>query len=117
MKTVLIGVVSSIAIAVAVLFFFEHIPLARQIKQNYPTLVIVGGVILIMITWYSLQTILLVVGAFIAPLPLWFLHASFRSTNGLVGATEMSGSYCINTPVGQIMQILGIDPQVSLREL
>lgn len=117
MKTLLTGVVSSIVIAVAVLFFFEHIPLARQIKQNYPTLVIIGGVVLIIVTWYALHTILIVVGALMVPLPLWLLHAAFRSTNGLIDGQEMGGNYFTNTPAGQIMQMFGIDPKASTREV
>lgn len=115
MKTLLTGVVSAMVIGVAVLFFFEHLPQARQIKQNHPTLVIVAGIGLIITIWYALHTILIVIGALLAPLPLWLLHAAFRSTEGLIG-TEMGGNYFENTPVGQIMQMFGIDPQASLHE-
>lgn len=116
MKTLLTGIVSALIIILAVLFFFEHIPQARQIKQNHPTLVIIGGVILIVLVWHALHTILLVVAAALASIPLWFLHASFRSINDLIDGTRMGGNYFKNTPFGQIMQMLGIEPEASLRE-
>ena len=116
MKTLLTGVVSSIIIALAVLFFFEHIPQARQIKQNHPTLVIIAGIVLIIVAWHALHTILLVAGAFLAPVPLWFLHASLRSSSGLVSGSEMGGDSFVNTPIGQIMQMVGIEPRASSLE-
>lgn len=113
MKTLLTGIVSAIVIILAILFFFEHIPQARQIKQNHPTLVICAGIILVIITWQALHTILLVVGAVLAPVPLWFLHASMRSTEGLVDGSQFGGDYFVNTPLGQIMQMVGIEPRAG----
>lgn len=106
MKTLLTGIVSAIVLTVAALFFFEHIPQARKIKQEHPTVVIVCGIILIIVTWHALHTILVVAALALAPLPLWLLHASFRSTDGLTGTNNSA-----ETPVGQIMQMLGIDPK------
>lgn len=116
MKTLLTGIVSAIVIILAILFFFEHIPQARQIKQNHPTLVIIGGIILVIVTWHALHTILLVVGAALAPVPFWFLHAALRSSDGLVDASQMGGNYFLNTPIGQIMQMFGIEPRASSHE-
>lgn len=116
MKTLLTGVVSAMIIAVAALFFFEHIPQARQIKQNHPTLVIIAGIILIIVTWHAFHTILLVLAAALAPLPLCFLHAACRSSENLIDGSELTGDYFLNTPVGQIMQMLGLDPHASLHE-
>lgn len=115
MKTLLTGFVSAVIIVVACLFFFEHIPQARQIKQNHPTLVIVGGIALIVVTWHALHTILIIVAAALAPIPLCLLHATFRSSENLID-NQMTGDYFVKTPVGQIMQILSIDPRASVHE-
>lgn len=116
MKTLLTGIVSALFLTLAVLFFFEHIPQARQIKQNHPTLVIIGGLVLIVLTWHALHTILLVVAAALSPVPLWFLHAAFRSANNLLDGSQMGGNDFTNTPIGQIMQMLGIEPKISAQE-
>lgn len=116
MKTLLTGFISALIIVVAVLFFFERIPQARQIKQNHPTLVIIAGISLIIVTWQALNTILLVVAAALAPVPLWFIHAALRSSENLVDVSEMAGNYFLNTPMGQIMQMVGIEPRASVHE-
>lgn len=113
MKTLLTGIVSSVIIVLAVLFFFEHIPQARQIKQNHPTLVIIGGILLIFVAWSAIHTILLVVAAAIGPIPLWFLHAAFRSSDHLLDGTQLKADSFANTPVGQIMQMLGIEAHAA----
>lgn len=109
MKTLLTGIISAIVLILAALFFFEHIPQARYIKQNHPTLVIICGIVLIVVTWHALRTILLVVGIALSPVPLWFVHAAFRSSDGLIDGTQMGGDYFKNTPMGQVMQMLGIE--------
>lgn len=116
MKTLLTGIVSAIVLIIAGLFFFEHIPQARQIKQDHPTMVIIAGIILIVVTWHALHTILLVVGAALSPIPFYLLHASLRSSEGLIDSNEMGGDYFINTPAGQLMQMLGIEPRASVSE-
>jgi len=116
MKTLLSGFVSAIIIVVAILFFFEHLPQARQIKQNHPTVVIVAGIGLIVVAWHALHTILFIVAAALSPIPLWFLHAAARSSEGLLDGTELNGDYFARTPVGQIMQMVGIEPRASNRE-
>lgn len=116
MKTLLTGVLSAAIITVAVLFFMEHIPQARQIKQDHPNLVIIVGLILVVLTWRAFHTILIVLGAILAPVPLWFLHASFRSSEHLIDGTKISGLYLSQTPVGHIMQMLGIEPRVYASE-
>lgn len=113
MKTLLTGIISAIILIVASLFFFEHIPQARQIKQNHPTLVIVCGVVLIIVIWHALHTILLVAGIAFVPLPLWLLHAAFRRVDGLMDGSRMGGDQFVDTPVGQLMQMFGIDPRSS----
>lgn len=115
MKTLLTGFISASVIVVAVLFFFEHIPHARQIKQNHPSVVIIAGIVLIFVTWKALHTILLIVAAFLAPLPICLLHALFRSSNFLIDGT-MTGDYFLSTPVAQIMQIFGVDPKPTQTE-
>lgn len=115
MKTLLTGFVSAGTIVIAILFFFEHLPQARQIKQDHPTIVIVAGIVLVFVTWHALHTILLIIAAFLAPLPLCFLHAIFRSSENLIDSS-MTGDYFVSTPVGQIMQILGIDPKATIHE-
>lgn len=116
MKTLLTGIVSAIIIILSILFFFEHIPQARQIKQNHPTFVIIGGIVLIIVAWHALHTILLVVGIALAPVPFWLLHAAMRSSDGLIDGTQLGGDYFVNTPVGQIMQMFGIEPRASTHE-
>lgn len=116
MRTLLTGVLSALFIAVAILFFFEHIPQARQIKQNHPSLVIVAGIALIVVTWQALHTILFVMAALVAPVPLWFVHASCRSSDNLVESSQMDGDYFLKTPIGQIMQMVGIEARASQRE-
>lgn len=116
MKTLITGVISAVCIIVAALFFFEHIPQARQIKQNYPTAVIVSGIVLILITWHALKTILFFVAAAIAPFPVWFLHASLRSSEHLIDSSSMGGDYFARTPVGQLMQMFGIEPRAFTTE-
>lgn len=116
MKTLLSGFVSALVIVVAILFFFEHIPQARQIKQNHPTWVIVGGIVLIVVTWHALHTILIIGAAALAPIPVWFVHAAFRSSDNLAEGDELGVDYFARTPIGQIMQILGIEPRASARE-
>jgi len=116
MKTLLTGVVSAILLTVAGLFFFEHIPQARQIKQDHPTLVIISGVVLIIVGWQALNTILLVIGASLSPLPFYFIHAAARSSDGLIDSREMGGDYFVNTPLGQLMQIVGIEPRATVNE-
>lgn len=113
MKTLLTGVVSATAIVVAVLFFFEHIPQARQIKQNYPTLVIIGGIALVFVAWHALHTILIVVAAAFVPLPLCLFHAATRSPDNLLSGTNLGKDSFINTPMGHIMQMVGIDPHFN----
>lgn len=110
MKTLLSGFVSAFIIVVAILFFFEHIPQARQIKQNHPTLVIIAGIALIIVTWNALHTILVIGAAALAPVPLCLAHAALRSADGLIDGT--SANYYANTPIGQIMQMLGFEPRV-----
>lgn len=116
MKTLLTGIVSAIILTLAGLFFFEHIPQARQIKQNHPTVVIVLGIVLIIVTWHAMHTILMVLGAALSPLPFYLLHASIRSSEGLIDPSQMGGDYFVNTPVGQIMQAFGIEPRATVSE-
>lgn len=118
MKTLLTGVVSAVIIVLAVLFFMEHIPQARQIKQNHPSVVIIAGIVLVFVTWHALHTILFVVAAAFAPVPMWVLHAAFRSTDKLLDGTtgQMGAEYFANTPIGQIMQMLGIEPRAVFQE-
>lgn len=113
MKTLLTGIVSAAILTIAALFFFEHIPQARQIKQNHPTFVIICGVVLVVVTWHAVRTILVVLGIALVPVPLWFVHALFRSSDGLIDGNRMGGDYFLNTPVGQIMQMLGIEPSAT----
>lgn len=116
MKTLLTGILSAAIITVAVLFFMEHIPQARQIKQDHPNLVIIVGLILVVLTWRALSTIFIVLGAILAPVPLWFLHAAFRSSEHLIDGTKVSGLCQAQTPMGHIMQMLGIEPRVYVSE-
>lgn len=113
MKTLLAGIVSAIVLIVAAMFFFEFIPQARQIKQDHPNIVIVCGIILIVVIWHAIHTILIIAAIGLTPLPLCLLHASLRKTDGLLDGKQIGGDDFINTPVGQIMQVLGIDPRTS----
>lgn len=111
MRTLLTGMISAGCIILAILFFFEHLPRARQIKQNHPTLVIAGGILLIIVTWRALHTILWVVAAGLAPVPLWLLHGALRNTHNLMESSETRPDAFVATPMGQIMQILGLEPR------
>lgn len=116
MRTLLTGVTSAVILVISILFFFEHIPQARQIKQNHPSLVIIAGILLVIATWHALHTILFVVAAGLAPIPLCLLHAAFRSSSNLVEGERLNQGYFLSTPMGQLMQMVGLDPVASSSE-
>lgn len=116
MKTLVTGVTSAVILVISILFFFEHIPQARQIKQNHPSLVIIAGILLVIATWHALHTILFVVAAALVPIPLCVLHATFRSSNNLASGEQLNNSYFLATPMGQLMQMFGMEPRASASE-
>lgn len=117
MRTLLLGFICAGILILAVLFFLEYLPLARQIKQNHPNLVIAGGIALFIVTYHALSTILLIVGAALAPLPLWLLHATFRSSEGLIDNIQQEDrEFFAHTPVGQVLQLLGFEPRATRHE-
>lgn len=115
MRTLLTGISSAVVLVVALLFFFEHIPQARQIKQNHPSLVIIAGILLVVATWHALHTILFVIGAALVPVPICLLHAAFRSSDNLIAGNQ-GGNQLLSTPMGQFMQMFGLDPTATMAE-
>lgn len=115
MKTLLTGLISVVIITLGVLFFCEYIPQARQIKQNHPTVVILLGIGLVVVGWHALHTILLAASSLIAPLPIVLLHAAFRSTANLMSPAQINENM-LATPAGQVMQMIGIEPRMSVNE-
>lgn len=116
MKTLLTGIISATVIVLGVLFFLEHIPQARQIKQNHPSVVVIAGIVIIFVGYQALRTILVVIMATIIPIPLFLLHAATRCSDNLVDESSMGGDYFLRTPLGQIMQMIGINPRVTSKE-
>lgn len=114
LKTVVLGAVCLAIMVVAILFFREHLPQARQIKQNHPTLVIVGGLLVVILGWRSFHTLLLMATGLLAPTPVWFLHAALRLSDKLAESGERT--VYAQTPLGRLMKLCYVEPKVADHE-
>lgn len=118
MKTIVTGVLSAGLIVIAILFFTDHLPHAREIKRNHPNVVVVASIIMIILAWHSVYTLLVVLSALLSSLPLWLLHASLRDSSNLVGPTEAitSSNRYASSPMGHLMSLFMVEPKVSVTE-
>lgn len=116
LKAIVTGLVSGVLIALAIAFFTDYLPQAREIKQNHPTVVIVTGVILIILAWNSLHTIILVTIALTSSFPICLGHACLRDSSNLTSGSESSKNYFSTTPVGRVMALLGFEATASANE-
>lgn len=113
LKAIVTGLVSGVLIALAVAFFTDYLPQAREIKQSHPTVVIIAAIILIILAWNSLHTIILVTIALTSSFPMCLGHACLRDSSNLVSGPESSKNYFSTTPMGRVMALLGIEATAS----
>lgn len=110
------GILSAVLIALAVMFFTDVIPQARQIKEKHPMFVIVAGFVLIIMTWHSLYTLIMIMAAAFGAVPVWFIHASLRSSEGLIDGSQSAKNHFASSPFGMVMQTLGLEASAYEKE-